>query len=41
VDQLTDIANREGIKNEVQAAITARFGKSSVKRLYFPQFVVQ
>ena len=41
VDQLTEIANREGIKNEVQAAITARFGKSSVKRLYFPQFVVQ
>ena len=41
VDQLTDIANREGIKSEVQAAITARFGKSSVKRLYFPQFVVQ
>ena len=41
VDQLTDIANREGIKNEVQAAIAARFGKSSIKRLYFPQFVVQ
>ena len=41
VDQLTDIANREGIKNEVQTAIIARFGKSSVKRLYFPQFVVQ
>ena len=41
VDQLTDIANREGIKNEVLAAITTRFGKTSVKRLYFPQFVVQ
>jgi flagellar FliL protein len=41
VDQLTEIANREGIKNEVQAAIAARFGKSAVKRLYFPQFVVQ
>ena len=41
VDQLTDIANREGIKSEVHAAIAARFGKSSIKRLYFPQFVVQ
>lgn len=41
VDQLTDISTREGIKTELQAAITARFGKSSVKRLYFPQFVVQ
>lgn len=41
VEQLTDINNREGIKTEVLAAITARFGKSSVKRLYFPQFVVQ
>lgn len=41
VDQLTDIANREGIKTEVQTAITARFGKKSVTRLYFPQFVVQ
>lgn len=41
VDQLTDISTREGIKTELQAAITARFGKASVKRLYFPQFVVQ
>jgi len=41
IDQLTDIANREGIKTELQTAITSRFGKSSVKRLYFPQFVVQ
>jgi len=41
VDQLTDISTREGIKVELQTAITARFGKASVKRLYFPQFVVQ
>lgn len=41
VDQLTDIANREGIKKELNTAIAARFGKSAVKRLYFPQFVVQ
>lgn len=41
VEQLTDIANREGIKNELHTAIATRFGKSAVKRLYFPQFVVQ
>jgi flagellar FliL protein len=41
VEDLTDIAKREGIKTEVQTAIVAQFGKGSVKRLYFPQFVVQ
>lgn len=41
VDQLTDIAGRDSIKTELQTAIIARFGKKSVKRLYFPQFVVQ
>lgn len=41
VDNLTDIAAREGIKTELQTAIAARFGKGTVKRLYFPQFVVQ
>jgi len=41
VDQLTEMSTREGIKVEVQNAIVARFGKGSVKRLYFPQFVVQ
>jgi flagellar FliL protein len=41
VDQLVDMANREAIKVEVQSAIGARFGKTAVKRLYFPQFVVQ
>ena len=41
VDQLTDISTREGIKVELQTAITGRFGKTAVKRLYFPQFVVQ
>jgi len=41
VDQLTDMSVRDSIKAEVQTAISARFGKKSVKRLYFPQFVVQ
>jgi flagellar FliL protein len=41
VEQLSDMSTREGIKTDVQAAIVKRFGKSAVKRLYFPQFVVQ
>ena len=41
VEQLTDMAFREPIKKEVLTAITSRFGKTSVKRLYFPTFVVQ
>ena len=41
VEQLVDMASREAIKLEVQTAIAKRFGKASVKRLFFPQFVVQ
>ncbi|MES2521523.1 MAG: flagellar basal body-associated FliL family protein [Gemmatimonadota bacterium] len=41
VDQLTDISLRDGMKSELQSAIAVRFGKTAVKRLYFPQFVVQ
>jgi len=41
VDELVDMAEREKIKVEVQAAVNTRFGKTAVKRLYFPQFVVQ
>lgn len=41
VEQLTDITQRDLFKNELQAAVDARFGKQAVKRLYFPQFVVQ
>lgn len=41
VDELVDMSARERIKTGVQAAITERFGKKAVKRLYFPQFVVQ
>ena len=41
VDELTDINTREAIKAELLATISARFGKKAVKRLYFPQFVVQ
>ncbi len=41
VEQLTDIGTRDGMKGELQTAIGLRFGKTAVKRVYFPQFVVQ
>ena len=41
VDQLTDMSAREGFKTEIGTAVDERFGKKSVKRIYFPQFVVQ
>lgn len=41
VEQLTDITKREQFKSEVIAVIDGRFGKKTVKSLYFPQFVVQ
>lgn len=41
VEDLTDVAARDLIKTEIQTAIGERFGKKSVARIYFPQFVVQ
>lgn len=41
VDELSDVSGREKIKAELIAAILERFGKGSVKQLYFPQFVIQ
>ena len=41
VEQLTDMATREQFKVEITKAVDERFGKKSVKRIYFPQFVVQ
>lgn len=41
VDELTDVTARDRIKIEIQTAISDRFGKKSVARIYFPQFVVQ
>lgn len=41
VEELTDITKRDEFKNELQTMIESRFGKSGVRRLYFPQFVVQ
>ena len=41
VEQLTDMTTREQFKVEIMKAVDERFGKKSVKRIYFPQFVVQ
>jgi flagellar FliL protein len=41
VESLTDIAAREGFKKELEQAIKDRFGMKAIRRLYFPQFVVQ
>jgi flagellar FliL protein len=41
VDELAAIAGRDSIKTELTAALNERFGKKSVLRVYFPQYVVQ
>jgi flagellar protein FliL len=42
VDQLADMSLREGIKKEVIDSLNSRLqSKSAVKRVYFPQFVIQ
>ena len=41
VEELSDIGHRDEIKKELTEAITKHFGKSSVKQLFFPQFVIQ
>ena len=41
VEQLTDMTTREQFKTEIAKAVDDRFGMKSVKRIYFPQFVVQ
>jgi flagellar basal body-associated protein FliL len=35
------MTTREQFKTEIIKAIDERIGKNSVKRIYFPQFVVQ
>ena len=41
VDELTDMARRDAFKADLTKSIDEHFGKKAVKRLYFPQFVVQ
>ena len=41
VEELSDVSHRDAIKTEILNAVAARFGKTTVKQLYFPQFVIQ
>jgi flagellar FliL protein len=41
VDELTDMARREGLKKEVIDAVAPLFPKGAVKKVFFPQFVIQ
>jgi flagellar FliL protein len=41
VDALTNIAFRDTVKLELATAINSRFGKRTVKKLFFPQWVIQ
>jgi flagellar FliL protein len=41
VEDLAEIENRDRIKNELKAAMDSLFGPGVVRRIYFPQFVIQ
>jgi flagellar FliL protein len=41
VTELTDITLRDGIKREVLAAVAPLFPKGAVRKVFFPQFVIQ
>jgi flagellar FliL protein len=41
VDELTDIQQRDAIKKEVLDAVTPLFPKGAVRKVFFPQFVIQ
>jgi flagellar FliL protein len=41
VEELSDVTRRDALKKEVQDALGALFEKGSIRRLYFPQFVIQ
>jgi flagellar FliL protein len=41
VEDLAEIGNRERIKLELKTALDSLFGPGVVRRVYFPQFVIQ
>jgi flagellar FliL protein len=42
VDELSDMAHRETLKDEVRVALDELMKKKgAIRRLYFPQFVIQ
>ena len=41
VDELVDVAQRDSLKVQLRAAVGQRFGATTVRDVYFPQFVIQ
>ena len=41
VNQLSEVSSRDSLRTEVASKIEEMFGKGSVRRVYFPQFVIQ
>lgn len=41
VDELTEITARETLKKEVLETISPLFAKGAVRKVFFPQFVIQ
>lgn len=41
VEELTDMTKREGLKTEILAILTPLFPPGTLKKVYFPQFVIQ
>lgn len=41
VEDLAEITNREKLKGELKNALDSLFGPGIVRRIYFPQFVIQ
>ena len=41
VDELTDMSQREGLKQEVIDAVAPLFPKGAIRHVFFPQFVIQ
>jgi flagellar FliL protein len=42
VDQLSDVTMREELKKQLTDSLNSRLGmKGAIKRVYFPQFVIQ
>ncbi len=41
VEELSDMSVREPLKSELRAAAEKTFKKGGIKRIYFPQFVIQ
>jgi flagellar FliL protein len=41
VEMLAEISNREQLKTELQSALDSLFGPGVIRRIYFPQFVIQ